>query len=79
MSSKPEFVEKTLKSTILVKDKFALKIRRDKSKEIDREYAYGFYASQKYPQLFVRHLALTTDGVIFLERCEGDFLNKYSK
>ena len=67
-----------------MKDNYALKIVRynhllSVQKKIDREFAYGFYASQKYPDLFVRHLALTTGGVIFLERCEIDFLEKYAE
>ena len=70
---------KSKKSSIFVKDNYALKIGRYSSKTIDREFAYGFYASQKYPDLFVRHLALTMGRVIILERCEGDFFQKYTK
>ena len=77
LSSSPELVSDAEKAGIFVKDNYALKIAHYEWEHIEREFAYGFYASQNYPDLFVRHLALTTNRVIFMERCEGDFFKKY--
>ena len=73
-SLSPTIASKTEKSSIFVKDNYALKQSHHYgTKEIEDEFAYGFYASQKYPDLFVRHLAMTKERIIFMERCEGEF------